>query len=351
MSKNAVSIKDSTYKPYEGKIEFIIKDATGAVVDHIVSPNIIKIFAKEILAHRLAPSEIWDPTGGTGSGAWVSSDIDPDEYFSPKYILFGASYDDDGAPLNQADTRFYTADTVTGGYTPVRLGVGAEYSGGLINAITLAEPDRPLKKVERIYFESSYQPSGTPLLQDDVRAINNIIVFETTLRKEEYNGFGSSVSDFFTITEVALAGGKQIDSVESCNCDPTELFLEGSADSDAIKATANGSKTVTIHPDDAASVNVIKEGDQVKIVDVGDTAQDDISLDQVSPYYLVISKAVDGNDIVLDRIPQDSAGTALTGQVGLFKSSLRIFSHRVLSVPVMKSDSFEIVVRWSIILN
>src|SRR5690606_1598093 len=130
------------------------------------------------------------------------------------------------------DERYYNTDSVTGPPVPIRLEPRAESDGGLINPITLIEPTRPLKRIESIDFEASYQPSGTPLLQDDVRALNNVVVLETTLRVDEYNGFGATNSDFFTLTEVALAGGKVFDSIGQCGCTPRELFLEGATETD-----------------------------------------------------------------------------------------------------------------------
>lgn len=337
---------------YDGEIELIFKSTkTGKVLKQVREHNLVKIFAKEILSHRLHHTKIWDPNAGTGGGAWVANSIDPDEDFAAKYILFGASFDDGGAPLDTADPRYYTQDIVTGAFIPITLGVGAEFDGGLINAVPIAEPERPLKKVERIFFESSYQPAGTPLLQDDVRAMNNIVVLETTLRKEEYNGFGLTSSDFFTIAEVALAGGKELDSVGNCECAPKDIFLEGRTDGTSISVTANGTSTVTISPADAAFVDVISEGDQIKLVDANETAQDSSSLDLITPHFLVISKAVGGSDIVLDRDVVDSTGALITGTIGVFKDTLRIFSHRVLKVPFKKSTDFEVVVRWRIILN
>jgi hypothetical protein len=88
------------YKTYRGELEFEIKDTTGRIIEKISQPNIVKIFAKEILSHRLCHSKIWDPTGGTGSGAWSTNDIDIDE-LSVKYICFGASFDTNGTPLDQ----------------------------------------------------------------------------------------------------------------------------------------------------------------------------------------------------------------------------------------------------------
>jgi len=349
---NTVNLSEMVPSTYRGELEFIFRNpVTKQVFKTIRDHNIIKIFAKEMLAYRLPYSKIWDPNGGTGSGAWIDSGIDPTEEFAAKYILFGASFDEDGAPLDTIDSRYYTLDSVTGTYIPNRLGVGADYNGGLINAIPISEPSRPLKKIERIYFESSYQPAGTPLLQEDVRAMNNIVVMETTLRKEEYNGFGLTASDFFTITEVALSGGKEFDSVGACECTPSELFLEGKTDGTAITVSATGTSTISIIAADIAYINTIKEGDQVKIVDAGDTASDDSAVQQVNPHFLVISKAVGGSDIVLDRTPVDVNNVALTGQLGVFKNTLRLFSHRVLSTPFKKSSDFEVVCRWRIILN
>jgi len=336
---------------YRGEIEFIFRDpVTKTEITSYREKNLIKIQAKEILAHRLPYDKVWDPAGGSGAGAWVSSGIDPLAELAVKYIIFGASFDEDGNPLDTSDDRFYTLDKASGAFVPIRLGPGAEFGGGLINPVPIAEPSRPLKRIERIYFESSYQPAGTPLLQDDVRAINNVVVLETTLRKDEYNGFGTTMTDFFTITEVALVGGKELSATGACECDPHDLFLEGS-DNDAIGATATGTPTVTILPSESAYVDMIKEGDTIKIVEAGVTAGSDQVLDQVTPFYLVVSKAVGGSDVVLDRTPADSNNVPLTGSVGLFKDGFRIFSHRVLSTPVKKSLDFEIVVRWRIIMG
>lgn len=333
-----------------GEIELIFKDARGNVIDYYREHNLIKIFSKEILAHRLPYNKVWDPTGGAGTGAWVSSEIDVDAELAAKYIVFGASFDADNNPLDTSDERFYSLDSASNSYVPIDLGVGAEYDGGLINAIPISEPSRPLKRIERIYFEPSYQPSGTPLLQDDVRAMNNVVVMETTLRLDEYNGFGTTEADYFTVTEVALVAGKELDAIGACECDPHSLFLEGSGD-DAILATASGAATVTISPTESDYVDVIKEGDQIKIVAAGSTAADDEDLGQTSPYYLVISKSVGGSDLVLDRTPVNSDGDAITGSVGVFKDGFRIASHRILKRPFKKSADFSVTVRWRWVFN
>lgn len=336
---------------YNGEIEFIFRDPiTKVEIGRQRQKNLIKIQAKEILSHRLSYGKVWDPAGGGGAGAWVSSGIDTTEELAVKYIVFGASFDDDGNPLDNSDERFYTFNTATGAFVPKLLGPGAEYNGGLINPIPIAEPSRPLKRIERIYFESSYQPAGTPLLQDDVRCLNNVVVLETTLRKDEYNGFGTTATDFFTITEVALVAGKELGVTGACECDPHDLFLDGSG-ADAIGATATGTATVTILPTESAYVNTIKEGDTIKIVEAGETAGSEAILDQVSPYYLVISKSVGGSDLELDRTPADSDNVPLTGAIGLFKDSYRIFSHRVLTSPIKKSQDFEVTVRWRLIMG
>jgi hypothetical protein len=344
---STIQLSDRVLKTYDGEVEIEIRDLRGNVHERRRERNIIKIFAKEILAHRLPYSKVWNPNAGTGSGAWEIHNIDLEE-FAAKYIVFGASFDANGYPLDSADPRYYVPDPIVGGYVPITLGTGAEYDGGLINAIPIAEPYRPLKRIERIYFEPSYQPAGTPLLQPDVRAINNIVVLETTLRKEEYNGFGLTSSDFFTLTEVALVSAAEIGSVGDCECNPRDIFLVG--DNGPLPATASGTSTVSLDTS-VTAVDLIKEGDQVKIVEQASTASADAILDQLNPYYLVINKALGGRDITLDRTPVTADNVALTGPIGLLRDGFRIFSHRILKTPVKKSEDFEIVVRWRIIYN
>lgn len=352
MSKIALADSFNSKRHAKGVLELIIKDKNGRVVDRIVENNIIKIFSKEMLAHRLPSPEIWDPVASTGVGDWVASGIDPDNEFSARYILLGASFDENGVPLDREDERFYQQDSVTGTFVPVSLGPGAEFDGGLINAIPLAEPERPLKRVENIDFEPTFQPAGTPFLEDDVRAMNNILVLESTIKSDEYNGFGLSDSDFFTITEVALVGGKRITTLGTCECDPKDLFLEGSSDDDALLGSIGSSGADVVSLDLSESeVDLIKEGDQIKIVESGSTASEDKILDQVNPHYLVIGKVAGGRDIQIDRVPVDSNNDPITGAVGIFRNTLRIFSHRVLKAPVKKTSDFEILVRWRIIFN
>lgn len=339
-----------------GEIEFIIRDRNGMVLGRHVEKNIVKIFAKEILANRVPYSKIWNPNVNSGEGAWEDSGIDALEEMAPKYILLGASYDSDGVPLEFEDDRYYTFDSVTNKYVPIRLNPGAEYDGGLINPITILEPDRPLKRIESIEHEASYQPSGTPLLQDDVRAMNNVVVFETTIKPEEYNGFGLVNSDYFTITEVALAGGKVLDSVGACDCTPRELFLDGVESSATaerpLQCVANGGDTITIDPSET-EVDLIKKGDQIRIGGVDDAIDDDTisDLNQVTPYYLVLDKSVGGRDILLDRAVVDNTNTPIVGDVGVLRDTLRIFSHRILTAPIRKTSDIELVVRWRIIFN
>jgi hypothetical protein len=335
-----------------GEIEFIIKDRNGNVVGHHREPNIIKIFAKEILAHRAGYSKIWSPTANSGAGAWVSSEIDDDEEFAVKYIMFGASFDSSGTPLGNDDPRFYIRDEATGLMVPLTLEPGAHYQGGLINPIPISEPDRPLKRIEAISFNATYQPTSTPLLQDDVRATNNIVVFETTLRQAEYNGLGLSTSDSFTITEVALVAGKAIDIAGTCDGDPHELFLEGSESGQAIEVTFTGGNVISISQDEPdSSLLVIKEGDQIKITDAEDSVAATDSVNQLSPYYLVVSKSSSGRDLELDRTPVTTDNTPLTGSAGIFRDTMRIFSHRILKSPVPKSADQEIIVRWNIVFS
>lgn len=335
-----------------GEVELIVRDRNKNTIKHVREHNIIKIFAKEILSHRLGYSKVWDPTANSGSGAWIESGIDNNEEFAAKYIMFGASFDDNGIPLGTDDSRFYVTDEATQLKVPISLEPGAHYSGGLINAIPILEPDRPLKRIESISFNATYQPTSTPLLQDDVRAMNNVVVFETTIRQEEYNGLGLSDSDSFTITEVALVAGKALDSSGTCDVDPHELFLEGASNGSAIAIEFSGGNVISISQDEPlSSLSVINEGDQIKIVDAGDTAGGTNSIDQVSPYYLVVSKSATGRDIELDRTPVNSENVPLSGSAGIFRDTMRIFSHRVLKSPVQKSADQEIIVRWTIIFN
>lgn len=342
MSKRMVTLNEKVPHHTFGELEFEYRDPKTKDVLHTWrQPNIIKIFAKECISHSLAFSKVWDPDANSGGGDWVDSCVDPMEEFNLKYILLGASFDDEGIPLETGDDRYYTEDPATGFTSPIRLDPGAHYEGELINAIPLAEPYRPLKKIERVYFEPTYQPASTPLLQDDVRAINNVLVVETTLKQDEYNGFGLTGSDFFTITEVALAGGKTVDSLTTCEISPRELFLDG-----PFEAEAAGGDVVSLAS--ASDVNDIRQGDQIKITEPDVTGSG--TFDQVTPYYLVLEKAGSGKDLVLDRTPVSQDGSPISGDVHVYRDTLRIFSHRVLSTPARKSDVFEIVIRWRIFI-
>lgn len=340
-----------------GIIEFIVRDKNGTIIDHIVEKNVIKIFAKEMLAHRLPSSEKWDPDADGGAGAWVASDIDLNDDYSARYILLGASFDENGTPLGTNDARFYTQDPVTGQFVPIRLDPSADYDGGLINAIPIAEPDRPLKRIENIEFNSSYQPTGSPLVDDTVRAINNVLVVESVITTEEYNGFSGTDNDFFTVTEVALAGGRKFDNVSQCGLVPRDLFLQGIDTGGtetfeiSIAAVANGTNVISIDSGEPNSaVSLFKKGDQIKIVNRGGTQDSYTTLGQINSHYLITDTS-GGRDLVLDRVPVDSNGSAISGNIGIFRDTLKLFSHRILSTPIQKSSSFEITVRWSIIFN
>jgi hypothetical protein len=325
----------------QGFIEFITKDRNGKILDRWCERNIVRIFSKEQLAHLLPSTQVWDPTANSGAGGWIANKVNPDNEFSARYILFGASFDATGSPVDN-DPRYYQKDTATGTYVPIRLGPGAEYNGELINAIPISEPNRPLKRVEKISFSPTYQPSGLPLLQDDVRAINNIVQLQTTLQLNEYNGFGTTGNDYFVITEVALAGGRTIDSVGTCELTPRKLFLEG-----PVNCQVEGSDTLSI-PVSETQVDLIVEGDQVMIAAPDGSVG---PLNQVSPYYLVLSKAIGGRNIQLDRTPVDSSNNPIIGPVLVYRDTLRLFSARVLSVPFRKSCLFMIDIIWTIILN
>ena len=96
---------------------------------------------------------------------------------------------------------------------------------------------------------------------------------------------------------------------------------------------------------------LIKKGDQIKLIGEGGTSGEEDTLDQVTPYYLVVEKFVGGRDIQLDRVPSDSTNNPLTGEAGVFKSTLRIFSHRILEVPIQKTADVELLIRWRIIFS
>lgn len=335
------TLDDKLPHEYFGEVELIYKDPkTKEIIKVDRGKNIVKIFAKEIIAHSVVYGKIWDPAANTGQGAWVENDDFDD--FKLKYILIGASFDDNGVPLDANDPRYYSRDEVTGLYQPNRLMPGADYDGGLINAVPIDEANnRPLKRIENIYFEPTYQPAGSPLLQEDVRAMNNILVVETTLTEEEYNGFGLTDSDYFTISEVALAGGKEISSVTDCDINPRDLFLDG-----PYAANATGGDVITLT--EPSSFDKIKKGDQIKLEPVG-TGTDGTE-EQVSPYYLVLEKAESGADITLDRTPMEG-DAVIAGDVNVHKDTLRIFSHRILSSVAKKSSSFEITIRWRIYMT
>lgn len=335
----------------KGIIEFIVKDKNGNIIN-IHKENLIKINAKSMLSHRLPSTEIWDRNANTNSGGWVDRNVDPNEEYAPRYMILGASYDPDTlVPLDENDDRFYVVDIVTGRSEPIRLTPGAEYDGGLINAIPLAEPDRPLLRIENIDYEATYQPSGTPLMQDDVRALNNIILFESTITQDEYNGFGITNSDFFTITEVALVGGKKLDSIGTCEYTPKQLMFETSSSGDPLLVNFNGSDVISIDSSES-EVDLIKKGDQIKLISSDSSLESQDELDQVNPYYLVMSKQEGGRDIQLDRVPVNSDGDLLaSGTYGIFRDTLKIFSHVILSNPVKKSVDFSITIRWRIIFS
>jgi len=328
-----------------GVLELIIKDKNGRVIDHVIEKNIIKIPAKEMLSHRLPSSEIWDPTANGGSGDWVNTELDENEEFAARYILLGASFDENQTPIGTDDERYYSRDTVTGQFIPVRLSPAADFGGGLINAIPIKEPDRPLKRIETVSFKNTYQPSGNPLLDSSVRAENNIVVLETVIRTDEYNGFSDTANDLFLITEVALAGGHRFEEVPSCDLVPTELFLRGNEGTDgihtAVPVIANGTNIVTIDPTEPTStVAMFKKGDTIKLVNRSGIQDDHTLLDQINPFYLVVDSN-GGRDLELDRVPVDSNGSPISGNVGTFRNTLRIFSHRILSSPVRKSSSLK----------
>jgi hypothetical protein len=332
-------------KDVAGFVHIIVRDAvTKEIVWQNIDQNIIKIFAKESFSHSIVPANLWDPIGNT----WVPNGLDL-ELYRPRYIVFGAAFDDNLLPISGVDTRYYQPDSINGGFSPIQLTPGATNNGGLINAVPIASPTHPLKRVERVYFEPSYQPAGTPLLYDDVRAINNVVVFQTTLQANEYNGLTTTSGDFLTLTEVALVAAPEQPLVGVCECDPQTIFLTGDSGGLAFDSLAASGSTITLAPT-VVNVNDIQEGDQVKIVAQGSTPDTTATLNQPNPYYLVVNKATGGHDITLDRTPVDVNNVPLTGNIGVLRDTFRMFSHRILSSPVKKSQDFEIDIRWLITL-
>jgi len=125
--------------------------------------------------------------------------------------------------------------------------------------------------------------------------------------------------------------------------------LEGASDGSSLACIANGTDVISIDPSDT-EVNLVKEGDQIKIVGPNDSAGGS-TISQVTPYYLVLTKAAGGRDIQLDRVPVDTNNVPISGSIGIYRDTLRIFSHRILSAPLKKSSQFEVECRWSIIFN
>lgn len=350
--KNQVEVRDRMPKNYHGEVEIEIRNRSGDTILTRSEPNIIKIYAKEVLAHRAPASMKWDHTilNDDGShGAWIPSEVDPFEEFSLKYICFGASFDDRGYPLDVHDPRFYQQDPMTGLYRPINLTPGATYGGGLINPIPINEEcARPLKRIEDFKFEPTYQPAGTPYLHDDVRAMNNILVTETTLRVDEYNGFSNLPGEYFTISEVALCGGKYVGGISDCNIDPHDIFIEGPYEAYA----EGGTNVISLSEEGTEDVyNLVDVGDMIKIAAPSEDPTEG-PLDQMSPYYLITDKSCsDGSELILDRVPKTKDNANIAGDLWVYRDTFRVFAHRILNTPVKKSADFEIIVRWRIIFS
>jgi len=323
-----------------GALHVIVRDVrTNEIVQDSIQQNIIKVFAKEIISHSIVPNNIWD----VNSSNWIPVDINT-EIYRPRYIALGGSFDESGAPTSGLDSRFYENDPIAGGFRPITLSPGATDGGGLINPVPISAPSRPLKRIERIYFEPSYQPAGSPFLNDDVRALNNVVVFQTTLLANEYNGLTTSDS-FLTITEAGLIGAPEQPVLGACECAPRKIFLKGDSNELAFRALASDGATVTLDPS-VVNVNDIVEGNQIKIVAPdSDTETEDV-LNQHNPYYLVLNKSQGGHDITLDRVPTSLGNRPLNGPIGIFQDNFRMFSHRILASPVKKSVNFEVELRW-----
>lgn len=337
-----VTIKEKIdTKGVAGYFHVIVRCAkTGEIVTEHINKNIIKIFAKESIAHSIVPANIWDPIGSV----WTPHSLDL-ELYRPRYIVLGASFDENQLPISGIDSRYYNQDNINGGFIPKQLTPGATNNGGLINAVPIASPSRPLKRIEKIWFEPSYQPAGSPNLYDDIRAINNVVVFQTTLLSHEYNGISGTSGDFLTITEGALVAAPEVPVLGACECDPRTIFLTGDSNGLAFGAIASGGSTITLD-NSVVNINDIKEGDQIKIVDYGASPNTTSTLNQPNQYYLVINKSIGGHDVTLDRTLVDTTNTPITGNVGVLRDDFKMISHRILSSPVKKTADFIIDLRW-----
>ena len=331
-----------------GEIELLFKNKHGQIVDKKVFHNIIKIYMKDHIAHTLPYPYVWDPTGGTGSGDWVTNDVNRDLFF-PKYIIIGAAYDTStanyGAPLNTNDTDYYKTDPISGQKVPITLYSGDTYNG-LIKAIPINVSNNiPLKRIENISFDATYQPPGTPYLRSDVRAMYNIVSFKTTLTTSEYNGFGGSYTSF-DICELALVSGPAFDSsVSDCDCDPHTLFMMGDGGNYDTGASAvspidisivEGSNIITLA--NASNANYIYEGDQIKLISTHS---------MISEYYLVMNKS--GATLTLDRVPKDDTNTNLpSGNYTMWVDRFRMLAHSILPQPFSKTSALEVDITWKI---
>jgi hypothetical protein len=331
----------------DGFVHITVKDVnSGEIVSDTVEKNVIKVFAKEVFAKSIIPNKIWDPI----LSQWVDHSINTD-LFKVRYMTFGASFDENNEPIAGLDTRYYTENFATGGFDPIKLDAGINNDGDLINPIPISYPSRPLKKIEKIYFTPSYQPAGSPLIYDDIRAINNVVVFQTTLRSNEYNSLSSTGGDFLTITESQLVAAPEVSDFSACDCNPRKLFLSGDNNGLAFDAVVTqGSQTITL-AQDVVDVNRIREGDQIKIVQQGTNTDEVAEFPQVNSYYLVINKQDGGRDITLDRSPTDNNGNFINGVVGILKDDYKVFSHRILRAPFKKNETFEVDVKWIIKLS
>lgn len=336
-----------------GKLEIIIKDKNGNVIDRRIDHNIIKIFMKDHIPHTLAYPYVWDPTGGTGEGDWVANVLNHADLYHPKYIILGAAFDTSpssyGSPLSTNDADYYETDPISGQKSPKTLYSGAEYGGGLIKPIPIKVSDgRPLKRIESATTElATYQPPGTPYLRNDVRALFNVLKLQTTLEIDEYNGF-SDTYNYFDICEVALVSGPAFGaSVSDCDCDPEQLFLlgdgcvyndGGATTVDAMEVTLTAGSTI-LTLSNADNADCIYPGDQIKLIAPGYT--------QTTQHYLVYSKS--GNQLTLDRVPKDDQNVNLpSGTYTMWVDRHRILCHRILESPFSKTSALEVTIIWNI---
>lgn len=313
-----INIRDLSGKMAEGRLTMRIRNTITGEESTISDNNIIKVAAKEVMAINLAPPRVWDPN----EQEWVDNSLSDD--MSVRYMWFGT------------------------GSTSM-LSSSFNYDGSLQEPILISTLT-PLKRIESVYLNNSYQPSGNPYNHDDVRAILNEIVFETVMKADEYNELPDTSGSDVILAEAGLVAARELPVDDDCGCAPDILFLGTENDGTAIPITFSGSEVVTINVS-SSKHTTIKAGDQIKIVASGTLKTDmhDV-IEQHNPYYTVVEKLTNGRDLLLDRIPRNADNDILTGSAGIFRVGHRLICYK--KIPVFrKSFPLEITFSWAFLIG